>query len=537
MGIDIKPIARVSEPEKISLTSNPNFINITSLTNESKPSEFKLEIIGTSDKEVKTTFSIKETLSGIIHTFGGTTDSHLVNNETFLLSEDAFISAENVRKVLRNNTFLSSNFTMEIPFNTSVIEFKSLGAGDRFKFTFNDLDDSYFILSGNPEVTESQDSISDGKDSVNIEIDLYKNTGVFPGKEHTLEDGQVYGNYITSLSKAYKDESLWFDINSVPRMMEDLEHLSIPSFDWKGLETINDFRFTVKRNDGANLELFHISDVFYTLFGYDRTLAKNDLSEYVYDTEGNEPIKLLTTQPELTHTKGQHQYLNFILSDLGRGSAQSFRLGLLYRFYTSHGKLIDEVTRSMTDKDQLSMVNTIRLDLDSLLDTRNYAARVEVCLCRSEREDNEVEPVVQAISNPISFRIMPECLYKVHDFVFLNRLGGWSSFNFPGTEKTDFKTKATTIYQTHTPDKSVSSKIECVHNREVTESFAVETMPITRQVCDWLKELSTSKVVYEMSTGRYIIVDELNIKHDTKEDLFRMEMKYHYSDSYNARIG
>ncbi|SBW07338.1 hypothetical protein KL86DYS2_13146 [uncultured Dysgonomonas sp.] len=58
-------------------------------------------------------------------------------------------------------------------------------------------------------------------------------------------------------------------------------------------------------------------------------------------------------------------------------------------------------------------------------------------------------------------------------------------------------------------------------------------MPVRREVCNWFKEMSASRMVYELATQRYIIVDEMNIKPNSKDELYRVEMKYHYSDSYN----
>lgn len=595
MGYFIKGfenIADIEEPAQVSLSDNPNFITFSS-----KPIEDSNK--NEEDKHIRATFSIKKDLSedldfnitfkegkydraGTSHKFEGTRDVSKVSDTVFFVDlNDRVRTVNNFRECLMKNSFFGRNFHISPPFEVKELEngkseivmnenisLIAKGEGSFYSFTFME---GYIAQTRWKNILEQIDGDTIGKNSntdtifgdskqCQIYLDVYSDNDIFLGvddkplkayisseNESYNKKNTKYGTYITSLSKSYVGQPLWFNLNAI----------SSPAFvlpptktnKWENSGTIKDYRIIAQiereKEDrtGSNIktgkvkEPFFLSHIFYQLTGYDRTLEKNDLTAYVYNLQKNNQIKLLTTQPELTHTTGQHQYLNFILSDSERGSDKPFKLGLLYKFYASHGGLIGETTDSLIDKNELNMVNTIRLNIDPHLATRPAAARVEVCLCRYEEgKEYMEEPKIQAVSNPLSFRVMPDCLYKVHDFAFLNRLGGWSSFNFSGTEKTDFKTKATTIYQTHTPDKTISSEIESVYGKEVSESFTVETMPIAREVCDWLRELSTSKAVYELSTGRYIIVDDLNIKHDTKDELFRMEMKYHYSDSYNARI-
>lgn len=594
MGYFIKgmeEIADIKEPAQVSLSDNPNFIIFSK-----KPIPKKEEL--DMDKTVWVTYSIKKDLSEDLdfnitfkegkfdrpnasHRFEGTTDTSKVSDTVFFVDvNDRARTANNLRECLMKNSFFGKNFNISPPFEVVELEngdsefvmsdrisLVAKAEGAQYSFTFmegnvhetrkkNILEQ----IDGNTIGYYNADSIFGDSKQCQILLDVYSDNGVFLGDGDDPIDAYIdveneipfkrkntkYGTFITSLSKTYTGQPLWFNMNTISSPTHALPPLDFNT--WTDAGTIKDYRVIAKIEKELEdtetypvsikkiREPFFLSHVFYQLTGYDRTLTENDLKGYVYNTQENNQIKLLTTQPELTHTTGQHQYLNFILSDPQHDADRPWELGVLYKFYTSHGKLIDEATDSLVAAKSLKMVNTIRLRLDHFLTTRPAAVRVEACLCRYEKTADQEKPVIQTISDPLSFRILPACLYNVRDFAFLNRLGGWSSFNFAGTEKTDFKTKATTIYQTHTPDKTLSSEIESVFSKEVTESFSAETMPITREVCDWLKELSTSKAVYELSTGRYVIVDDMNIKHDTKDELFRMEMKFHYSDSYNARI-
>jgi hypothetical protein len=170
------------------------------------------------------------------------------------------------------------------------------------------------------------------------------------------------------------------------------------------------------------------------------------------------------------------------------------------------------------------MINTIELGLDRQIENHENATgkkvgKVEVSLCC-----NEIE-----VSEALVFGIEPEYSQIVSDFAFLNRLGGWDSFNFGGTSSVEFRTKGVTVYKTLTPDSGISDQRESVAQRSVEEQLSVKTLPLNRNVMEWLRELSGATVVYELKTKRAVIIDELALKYNSKDDLFQAEMKYHYS--------
>lgn len=537
MGYFTNNIAKESKsPAKVSLSQNPNFIQFESKTDSSGNVAVNalFTILSTQfDNIDKATITINKPATSTAHVLRGTLTPNKVDNTTFLISESKAITAENIRTCLLKDSFFKNNFQTTIPpknesgviSNGEVINIKSNGAGINYSFSMS-FNTSYYSLSGITINTINNDSIDQGAGNVEIELEVYSDTGVFLGVNDTPDNSNM-GTHLITLSKSYHGRPIWFDVNSIAsnRKIYSVDFLN--NKNWSNTGTIQDFRFIAKKYDGTEKEAFYISNVIYSITGYNRTLEQNDLTEYIYNTSENAVFKPLTKQPALTHIKSQKQYFNFILEDSDKNNnlgANEYSLGIIYDLYTQSGEYIDRVQAHTQSRKLFNIANTVQLNIDEIL-TDNTGI-VNVYLHRSGT----------VISEAVSFRILPEYLYKVKDFVFLNSLGGWSSFNFGGTETTDFKSSVTTIFKTQTPEASISSEIESVYNKDITEQFTVQTNPINREVCDWLKEISTSIAVFELSTNRYIIVDELAVKHNSKDELFRLEMKYHYSDSYNSNF-
>ncbi|NDV96565.1 hypothetical protein D0T84_16820 [Dysgonomonas sp. 521] len=565
------------QPAKVSLSGNPNYIQFEAKTSsKAKPVDIQLKVtgsgyalVGSQPGGIKeydniSAFSIIEAESGREHKFRGTSDSGELGkdseNNIFYLGElnqytgpawqyQRDKTTQSLKDCLKQNDFLKSfNISISAEDN-SVINLTSNGEGKRYAFWFafekNSAGKDYifFNVSGDPTDTypAGADQIALNYDNVEIHLDLYKNTSVFLGEDDTPDNNNM-GTQALTLTKAYSYAPIWFNVNILGN--KDTPNAFLDAKDWVETGTIRDFRFTAKRvisnkiNSGSSL-LYH-SPVLYSITGYNRTLEANDLSAYVFDTKEikKEPgkinkVKPLTNQPAFFHIKGQTQYFNFILSDAGHSQnlAEEYRFGIRYELLSQSGRTTEKVVRHLKARKDFFMVNTLRLDIDSLLDEYPKTGMVKASLIYLYPDCPDKEAV--QISEDITFNILPECLHKVNDFAFLNRLGGWSSFNFSGTEQTDFKTETSTIFKTQLPGFTSRSEIESVYSKKVTEQFIVQSMPVTRQVCNWLKELSASKSVYELATKRYIIVDELNIKPNSKDELFRLEMKYRYSDSYN----
>ena len=568
-------------PAKVSLVGNPNYIEFSSkATGANKPVEIQLEITGSGWVFIKnevngikiyenrSKFTIIEQQTGAKHEFEGTSNTDEIKPGVFYMGPFSQYTgsswnyerdkmAESLKNCLLENEFINRNFDVSIPYKNTggtigkgeIIYIKSKGYGleyafeiDLFKYGENqdgeDIRTRFFTIHGNPLDTASNDTIGEGYSNVEIQIELYKDTGIFLGEDDNPANNSM-GSLAMTLTKAYSYSPIWFNLNILENNKIPADFLTAE--DWVNTCTVNNFRFTARRViSGKNYydkSLFYYSPVLYAITGSRRTLESNDLADYVFDTaerlkntEEIEKVKPLSNQPPLFHIKGQTQYFNFILSDAEHSVniSKEYQLGIVFKIYSQSGRLIADEYDHFKARQNFNEVNTVRLNLDKAIEGYENAGKVEAYL--AYRYADEV-PVV--VSKPLIFNILPECLHKVKDFAFLNSLGGWSSFNFPGTEQTEFKTEANTIFKTQTPHYSVSSEIESVYNKNVTEQFTEQTMPITLEACNWLKELSASKAVYELSTKRYVIVDEMNIKPNTKDALFRLDMKYHYSDSYN----
>lgn len=536
-------IASVEQGALFTLSASPNFVVVKGEKKEnSTPQYIDFQVSGyvapmdaekVTQDDFPIEFYIKETRTEVTHTFKGTCNEKDVATDVFFVSEFHDQMAENIRRCFLRNSFLRNNFDILILYNLNdlaytTIRLTPLGVGSYYSFEVTgykneklDKFNPYVKVIPNPFESKSDDRLTDMEREVEVELEIYTNTGVRPGEIGAFSDSNL-GKRYTSLSKAYYGDSVWFDVNTVSQTAYSESVVTSVPGKWCDGGTVEDFRFIARRFDGLNSQPFFYSSVYYVVTGYNRNLEYNTLMAYVYNTAKKKKVKSLTRQPELPHVKGQTQFFNFILSTPDWNA--NVGLGIIYKLYTQSKTLI--ATLQDLPLDKYAVVNSIKLTIDEHLEQYDNVGFVEVYLSHGGR----------ACSYPLSFRVLPDCMYLVHDFAFLNALGGWSSFNFGNQNEVDFKTKSDVIYRTQTPDYKLSDSIETVFDKSVDEKFAVQTMPISSEVADWLKEISSSVAVYELSTGRYVVIDELNIKHTTKEELFRIEMKYHYSDSYNGNL-
>jgi hypothetical protein len=406
----------------------------------------------------------------------------------------------------------------------------------------------YYQLAISQTLSNSSDTIDRGNGGYQLLLDVYTDTYKMLGSDDKLQ-GNV-GTYLTTLSKSYFGKPLWFEVNTLmskrskysTQFLTELENAS----DWVDAGTVTDYYLIAKRYDGVSNIPFFVSDILYVINGCDYTLNNVDLDKYVLDFSQDfyvgkyNKVTPLTTNQNRTHIKGQRQYFNFIFKNAElEDDSSSYSIALQYRLFTQSGVPVGEYTDQSMDVSELNMVNTALLSLDRFLPQYNAktVGRIDVALVllrKSENQNITYPPVT--LSESLSFRILPQFLHKVNDFAFLNRLGGWDSFNFGGTVSSEFKSTASTIYKTLQPNFNHQSEIESISSRTIQEQTIVQTSPITSDVVDWLREMSASVAVYELSTKRYIIVDDMTLKYNTKEDLYQVEMKYHYSDTYNGRV-
>lgn len=405
------------------------------------------------------------------------------------------------------------------------------------------------------------DTIERGKSDVKIELDVYAGTNLFLGQKPLYHSGR----YVTTLSKSYSGDPLWFDLNSLTGKLTGYssEFLSGGTADkpWCDAGTVKDYFFEARLADGFLNDHFYYSGLHFVVNGYNYALDCGNLEEadeqgisHLFKSNQNflfgnfEKFKPLTSRMRRTHIAGQKQYFNFLLEDQNHKISLKPSLlpvkphiGLRYKMYTQSGVFIGDYLDQVQDIDTCAVVNTAQLSLDKFLPEytdgkgKSYTVgRIDVYLCRWHTDEfySKNDPEV-LVSTPMIFDILPQHLHKVNDFAFLNRLGGWDSMNFGGVSSSEFKAAPATFFKTLRPGFNRSSELEKVNYKNVQEQFTVQTSPITSEVVGWLREAAASSAVFELSTQRYVVVDDMTLKHSTKDDLFQLEMKYHYTDTFN----
>lgn len=449
-------------------------------------------------------------------------------------------NAVKIKNELQKDAFINQNFKINVTENIISLE-----------RTFS-LSDYSVQIQVNSRYINLEDPTKESNNTDNqIVLDVYTETGVFYGDfDWKSPLDMSMGQYLTTLSKSFLGDSLWFELNTLLHKKTGYSSSFLSASDatdwWSDAGTVVDYRFVAKHFNGSSYETFFYSRPLYVVNGYDYTLEEVDLSHYAVDIASREEerdkipgILPLTTSMKRTHIMGQQQYFNFVLKDILHDKIlrptpviNPPSLGLCYKMYTQSGVYIGEEVRQVQDKNDFFIINTGKLLLDEFLPVYKdkMVGRIDVYLC------GQYNKRVDMISSPVSFDILPDYLHTVNDFAFLNRLGGWDSMNFGGKVSNDFKTSVATIYKTLLPGFNKQTEIESVSFRSVEEQITVQTSAIPYHTVEWLREMSASPVVYELKTKRYIIVDDMTLKYNTNEDLYQVEMKYHYSDTFNSRM-
>lgn len=544
MGYQTQDITNIIENKRITLGGNPNFVTFESKSNNYTPVNISLTVrttyAGSVEYPTQTLIELTEAESGIKHIYQGTNNAKNVNDTTFLLNVDRSITAQNIRNTLLKDSFFSSNFDITIPFsingseinNGYVIYLLSKGGGSKYQFSFNTLNNTFISVSGNPNSSSNSDTIDGGKGNAEIELDVYEDTDVFLG-ENDAPVNSDFGNYVTTLSKNYYKESIWFETNTLMNKKIGYSTDFLYSDDWVDAGTSLNYRFVAKKYDGLNRIPFYISNVLYIFNGYDYTLNPNDISDYVYDgTKGFDTVKPLTNQPIKKYVDGQNEYFSFIFSDAQHALnlSNEYNLGLTYKYYTQSGEYISSQTKHNKNRKIFKVVNTVKLN-PNISGVESSSNKVVGYFTVGLSRNGSV------VSNELRYDVIPSCYNKILEFAFLNRLGGWDTFNFNGEWSNDFKLdESTNIFKTLLPNYSISDEIESVYSKTMNEVFSVQSSSIGYNTVEWLKELAASKAVYELSTKRYVIIQDLNLKYNSKDNQYQVEMKYRYSDTINGNI-
>lgn len=525
MGYISKDIAVITEPKKLSLASNPNFIIFESKTKQKTYLEVNLQVNLSPEQLNISEITISDANGD--YSFRGTTNLDEVSGNIFYVDKNKYITSENIKNALLTNQTISSNFDIKIPFdfhqdvaiNGSVINIKSKKAGKPYNISIQ-ADPEAYTLEWIQNISKNNDSIAGEDINVEIELDVFHQTGIFLGSEDRLLNTSMLGTPLISIQKTYMGDPLWFELNT---LMSKKTSFNRPTTDtgWFDTGTISDYRFTAKVKGKTSYPFYH-SNALYVLNGYGYSLNPLDLTPYVFCNK--EKIKLLSNKPYCKHIKGQKEYLNFIFEDPNRnanlGNAE-YKIGVAYKLFTFGGEYITTIHEHEVARTSLGMVNTCVIDLSNTLERYPKTGKVEIVLTRNRSE----------ISESIQLEIVPECLHRLNSFVFLNKLGGWDSFNVDTETEKSSKQSSTTYNKTRTPKHGIGDSIETVYQVDLEISHTLETDPLDTATRTWLQELVASPAIYDGS-GNYIILEDAKLPISSKMDT--LTLKYRLSDKYNG---
>lgn len=528
MGFVSRDIATITEPKALTLAALPNFVTFQSKSFVT--GRFGLNILvnvtqATTNIEDVTELVLTEP-GGATTIFRGTTDVSKVGGTVFYVSTNRANTAENLRGALLSSKWLAANFEVRIPFtwagavpsNGLTVVIASKGTGPDYSPTFtapNNVSNVAYFLSGGGASTNT-DTISNVP--VEIELDVYVDPAVFLGQQVRPVTNAEIGNFAVSLQKTYVGVPLWFELNSI---FQHYAGYTVPpnAAGWFNTGTIRAYRFIAKKISIDSFA-FYQSDALYVINGYGRASDPINMADYTY---GSTVFKLLTNRPVTTYVRGQKAYLNFIFSDPERGTgAPNFQVRVAYTVLSTSGAYLGTVYAHPINRTALAMVNTCVLDIDAVLDTYPTAGRVKVALVQGTAE----------LTTAIEFTILPECLHKLNDFTFLNRLGGWDAFNFDAEDIDEIKAENETYNKTITPQYTKATGKESVYITDLEHSITIDGAPVTNDVAEWLKELAAARVVLD-GEGNYIIIEDLKLRISAEADNMQIPtLKYRLSENF-----
>lgn len=200
----------------------------------------------------------------------------------------------------------------------------------------------------------------------------------------------------------------------------------------------------------------------------------------------------------------------------------AFALRVAYRAYATGGAYLGVIYSHDVTRAALSVVNTCALNMDAVLDAYPLAGEIKVALARG----------TAPVSNDMEYQVRPDCLHTLRPFTFLNRLGGWDTFNFDAPVLDEIKPASDTFNKTVAPGFTRGDSIETVYATTLENTLTVEGTPVSDKVADWLKELAAARVILDGS-GNYVVMDEFTLRKSSAS--FNMQIptiKYHLSETY-----
>lgn len=295
MGYVSKDIAVITEPDIVTLSAVPNFVQFASKPASKTYLEVNIQVNITRSPAAtvptKTLLRITDS-SGTIHSYRGTTVAEDVGGSTFYVAALTSDTAENLRQVLLSDKWFNANFNIVIPFtwdtgsprNGSVLNIQSKGAGSEFNISIeapNNTDDVAYTITWINPTSENNDSISGEASTVEIDLDIYTDPDVFLGQDDRPITPQKIGTYATTLQKTYAGSPVWFELNALFSQYSGYNRPSGTS-GWFDTGTSRTYRFTAKVK-AINSFYFYQSNALYVLHGYGSASEDLDLNQFIYN--------------------------------------------------------------------------------------------------------------------------------------------------------------------------------------------------------------------------------------------------------------
>lgn len=530
MGYVSKDIADITEPDIVTLSAQSNFVQFASKPGDKTYLKLSIEVKLTPGTVGSSRIRIADA-SGTLHTFDGTTVQNEVTGNKFYVAADPSDTAENLRQTLLSDEWFGSRFEAVIPFvwrgtnptNGTIIHITGKGAGTEFNMqllTPDDPEGDAYTVTWINRTSHNNDSISGEEPTAEINLDVYGDPDVFLGQNDRPTSPEKMGHYLVTLSKTYAGRPLWFDLNALFSQYIGY-NLPVGVPGWFDTGTLQKYRFAAKIK-AVNSFYFYQSNALFVLHGYGPASEDLVMDRYVYRDGGT--VRLLTNKPRTPYVRGQREFINFIFEDSQRGIVipEEFTLRVAYQAYTTGGDLLGTVYGQEQARRYFAIVNTCRLNIDSVLDQFPRAGIIRVALARD----------TSIVSNYVEYAVRPECLHTLRQFSFINRLGGWDTFNFDAEIKEAIKPGSETYNKTVTPSYRQGDSIETVYSTTLADTFTVEGAPVTDAVAEWLKELAASRVVLD-GDGNYVIIEDftLPVSPDNR-DMQIPTIKYRLSETY-----
>lgn len=529
MGYITKDIAVITEPLTLTLSAAPNFVKFASkpAVKTSLEVTVKVNIADTAtDIPTKTVLILTEP-SGAVHTFRGTTNIAEVSDSVFYVSVDKSDTAENLRAAMLNNRWIDANFEIRIAAalvggvfkNGDTLNIKSKGTGADFNITLvapNNTANVAYAFTWINATSTSNDSISGEAGTVEIELDIYENPEVGINGNDQPDTPAKLGVLGPNLQKTYAGVPLWFELNA---LFSQYGGFSLPSATgWFNAGTLRAYRFAAKVR-AANSFTFYQSNALYVLTGYGRPSEKLDMSTYIL---GAVSLKLLTNKPRTPYVKGQKEFLNFIFKKDLIPSIITADICVTYRAYSTSDVFLGVWVGTPLAIPDKAQVCTNVLELDTVIAAHPTAGIIRVSL--------SLEGVI--ISNDQEYTIRPEYLHELEQVSFINRLGGWDSFNFEKLKREDIKPDRDTYSKTITPDFKKGDSVETVYKTSLENTITIEGAPVSDAVAEWLKELASANVIIN-GDGYYIITEEFTLNSaPASKNMQVPTFKYRLSETY-----